>query len=160
MWCSIDIFTVTYFAVDLLRLFFGSMYRKYWDTQNSWIRKKCGMKTSKFSRQVLSHMWPLMALMVSIPIPMPLIIIIIFIVVKYIDTSEFIVFKPYNLNNIKWDVIRMSTIHLFYYPIEHRCNQTIEIQNTTLLSTEIRTTLPFLLFINIKICGKIFFLLT
>lgn len=39
------------------------MYRKYWDTQNSWIRKKCGMKTSKFSRQVLSHMWPLMALM-------------------------------------------------------------------------------------------------
>ncbi|XP_022171874.1 uncharacterized protein LOC111034805 [Myzus persicae] len=39
------------------------IYRKYWQMQNSWIREKCGMRTEKFSRQVLSNMWPIMGLL-------------------------------------------------------------------------------------------------
>ncbi|KAL5241735.1 hypothetical protein ACI65C_009145 [Semiaphis heraclei] len=40
-----------------------SIVREYWHNQMTWIRKKCGVRTLKFSRQVLSHMWPLMSLM-------------------------------------------------------------------------------------------------
>jgi len=65
LFCTINIFILTYF-VDLSILLFDSTVREYWRNQMTWIRKKCGMKTLKFSRQVLSHMWPLMSLMVSI----------------------------------------------------------------------------------------------
>lgn len=39
------------------------IYHKYWDMQSSWILKECGKKAEKFSRQVLSNMWPIMGLL-------------------------------------------------------------------------------------------------
>ncbi|XP_008182368.1 uncharacterized protein LOC100575730 [Acyrthosiphon pisum] len=39
------------------------VYRKYWEMQSSWILRDCGPKAEKFSRHVLSYMWPIMGLL-------------------------------------------------------------------------------------------------
>ncbi|CAI6365992.1 unnamed protein product [Macrosiphum euphorbiae] len=39
------------------------VYHKYWEMQSSWILKECGASTEKFSRQVLSNMYPIMGLL-------------------------------------------------------------------------------------------------